>query len=68
LEGTIAGTLAGFFGALLFVPLTSAFLGSLIAMIAEVVKIDFNDTTLDDNLTVPLVAGTVILLVNAYVL
>jgi dolichol kinase len=37
-------------------------------MIAEVVKIDFNDTTLDDNLTVPLVAGTVILLVNAYVL
>ena len=64
LEGTIAGALAGFIGAVLFVPLPEAFLGSLGAMIAEVVKIDLNDTTLDDNLIVPLVAGTIMLLVG----
>ena len=67
LEGTLAGTLAGFFGALIFVPIPEAFLGSLIAMIAEVVKIDFNENTLDDNLVVPLVAGTVMFLVGIYI-
>ena len=67
LEGTLAGTLAGFFGALFFVPIPEAFLGSLGAMIAEVIKIDFNDTTLDDNLVVPLIAGTVMVLVGKFV-
>jgi dolichol kinase len=66
LEGTIAGTLSGFLGALLFVPPVEAFLGSVVAMIAEVVKIDLNDYTLDDNLVVPLVAGTVMLLTKMY--
>ncbi len=66
-EGTLAGAIAGFLGAVLFVPVPEAFLGSLGAMIAEVVKIDLNDTTLDDNLVVPLVAGTVILLVGRWV-
>lgn len=67
LEGTLAGTLAGFLGAVFFVPIPEAFLGSLGAMIAEVIKIDFNDTTLDDNVVVPLVAGTVMLLVGKFV-
>ncbi len=67
LEGTLAGTLAGFLGALIFVPIPEAFLGSAAAMIAEVIKIDFNDTTLDDNLIVPLVAGTVMVLVGKFV-
>jgi dolichol kinase len=66
LEGTMAGTLGGFAAAALFVPIPEAFLGSMAAMIAEVVKIDFNDHTLDDNLIVPLVAGTVMLLVRVY--
>ena len=66
LEGTIAGTLAGFLGALFFVPASQAFLGSAAAMIAEVIKIDFNERTLDDNLIVPLVAGTVIFLLQKY--
>ena len=61
-----AGTLAGFAGAVIFVPIPEAFLGSLVAMIAEVVKIDFNEKSLDDNLVVPLVAGTVMLLVRSY--
>lgn len=63
LEGTLMGTLAGFFGAVFFVPIPEAFLGSAAAMIAEVIKIDFNENTLDDNLVVPLVAGTVMVLV-----
>ncbi|MBU0470820.1 MAG: SEC59/DGK1/VTE5 family protein [Nanoarchaeota archaeon] len=66
LEGTLAGTLAGFFGALVFVPFPEAFLGAFGAMIVEVVKIDFNDLTLDDNLVVPLVAGTIMFLLRTY--
>ena len=66
LEGTIAGTIAGFLGAALFVPTTEAFLGAAIAMIAEVIKIDLNDNTIDDNIIVPLVAGTIMLLLRIY--
>ncbi|MFH1276597.1 MAG: hypothetical protein ABIH82_05805 [Candidatus Woesearchaeota archaeon] len=66
LEGTLAGTVAGFLGAMFFVSIPEAFFGSLIAMIAEVIKIDLNDHTLDDNLVVPLVAGTVIFLMRMY--
>ena len=65
-EGTFFGTLAGFVGAVIFVPIPEAFLGSLAAMIAEVIKIDLNEKSLDDNLVVPLVAGTVMLLVRNY--
>lgn len=65
-EGTIFGALAGSLGALLFVPFPEALLGSFGAMIAEVIKIDFNDRTLDDNLVVPLVAGTIIFLLRSY--
>ena len=67
LEGTLVGAMAGFLGAWLFVPVPEAFFGSFIAMIAEVVKIDFNENTLDDNLIVPLVAGTVMLLLGRFV-
>ena len=66
LEGTLAGTFAGFLGAVLFVPIPEAVLGSAVAMIAEVVKIDLNDNTIDDNLVVPLVAGTVMFLVRLW--
>jgi len=65
-EGTLAGTVCGFFGAVLFVPIPEAFLGSLGAMFGEVIKIDLNERTLDDNLIVPLVAGTVMFLVRSY--
>ncbi len=67
LEGTFAGTVAGALAAAMFVPFPEAFLGSLAAMLLEVVKIDFNDFTLDDNLIVPLVAGTVMVLIRMYV-
>ena len=66
LEGTIAGTIAGFLGAMIFVPFPLALFGSAAAMIAEVIKIDLNEYTLDDNLVVPLIAGTIMLLVRMY--
>lgn len=66
LEGTVAGILAGFLGALVFVPVSEAFLGSLGAMVAEVLEFDMNKRSIDDNLVVPLVAGTVIFLVRSY--
>ena len=65
-EGTLAGTIAGFCGAIFFVSPTEAFLASFAAMVAEVVQIDFNKNTLDDNLVVPLIAGTVIVLMRIY--
>ncbi len=66
LEGTLAGTIAGALGAMLFIPIPEAVLGSFVAMMVEVVKIDLNDKTLDDNIIVPLVAGTVIFLIRTY--
>lgn len=65
-EGTLAGTAAGFLGAVFFVSIPEAFIASFIAMVAEVVQIDFNNNTLDDNVVVPLIAGTVIFLMKTY--
>ncbi len=65
-EGTIAGTIAGFTGAMFYVSPVEALVASFAAMAAEVIQIDFNGNTLDDNLVVPLVAGTVILLMRMY--
>ncbi len=67
LEGTLAGILAGFLGAMLFVSPAKALVGSFAAMVAEVVEIDLNKNTLDDNLIVPLAAGTAIFLLKMYV-
>lgn len=66
LEGTVAGTLAGFLGALVFVPFPEAFLGSLGAMAAEALHFELNQHQVDDNLVVPLVAGTIMYLIRGY--
>ena len=65
-EGTLVGFGAGFFSALIFVPAHEAFFGSFVAMAAEVVKFDLNENTIDDNLIVPVVAGTIMFLVRMY--
>src|SRR3989344_1209408 len=59
LEGTIAGFIAGFLGALIFLPFLEAFLASLAAMIVEGVEMKIRAEQVDDNLIIPLVAGTV---------
>lgn len=60
LKGALVGGLAGFFGALLFVSPIFAFVSSLIAMIIEGIDIKLGFTQVDDNLIIPIVAGTII--------
>ena len=67
-EGTLAGMIAGFLGALLFVPAIYALIGSFIGMVAEVIELEFNDKSLDDNIIVPLAAGTAMFLAQKYFL
>lgn len=63
-EGTLMGAGAGFLGALFFVSPSEAFLASLGAMLAEAMEFDLNQQHIDDNLVIPLVAGTIILLLR----
>ena len=60
LEGTIAGFVAGFIGALLFAKPLESFFASLAAMVIEAIEIKIGTQQVDDNLFVPLVAGSVI--------
>lgn len=63
LEGNIAGFLVAFLGAMLFVSPLEAFLASIFAMIIE--AIDFiKGRRIEDNVTMPLVAGITILLLR----
>ncbi len=64
LEGTIAGFVASFIGALFFVGWHEAFLASLAAMLVEAIEIKIGTEQIDDNLVVPLVAGAVIWLIR----
>ncbi|MBT4604091.1 hypothetical protein HOC01_00490 [archaeon] len=66
IEGPIFGATAGFVGALLFIPIHEAFLAATIAMTAELAELKFGDKILDDNILVPLVAGTTILLLRTF--
>ncbi len=66
LEGTVLGAGVAFFGALFFVPPFEALIGSFAAMIAEAIQLELNRRPIDDNFIIPLVAGTVIHLVRAY--
>ena len=66
LEGTIAGFIAGFLGASVFLPWHEAFLASLAAMIVEAIEIKIGTQQVDDNLIVPFVAGAVVWLVRLF--
>lgn len=60
LEGTIAGFVGGFIGALVFLPWQEAFFASLAAMIAETIDVNIGAKQVDDNIVVPLVAGATV--------
>ena len=66
IEGNIAGGITGFLGAMLFVSPLFAFLASFGAMTAEAVELKMNNKIIDDNIIVPLVAGTIIHLMRMY--
>ena len=60
IEGTAAGIAAGFLGAVIFVSPIYALLGSFFAMTFESVELKVGEHIVDDNLSVPIVAGFVI--------
>jgi len=60
--GTIAGMLAAFIGASFFVKPLFAFIAAFIAMLSENISLRVGLEEVDDNVIVPLVAGTMIFL------
>jgi len=68
LEGSLAGLIAAFLGALIFVHPLLAFLGALAGMVAEALQLQLNNNEVDDNIIVPLVAGTAMLLARYFLL
>ncbi|MEI6058262.1 MAG: hypothetical protein WCP89_00670 [archaeon] len=64
IEGTIVGAIVGFLFASFFVNPFIAFAGAFIAMFLESVEIAMAEQTLDDNLLIPLVAGSVMKLLS----
>lgn len=65
-EGNIIGGLAGFLAALSFVNPVHAFLASFGAMAVEAVELKMNDQIVDDNIIVPLAAGTILYVIRLY--
>ncbi|MDD5086394.1 MAG: hypothetical protein PHV16_01450 [Candidatus Nanoarchaeia archaeon] len=66
IEGNIAGAIAGFIAASFFVNPVYAFIASFGAMTAETIEIKMQERIVDDNITVPLVAGTILYLLKIY--
>lgn len=65
-EGTFTGGLLGGFAACAFVTPFEAFAAGFIAMIFEAMELRLNQKILNDNVIVPLVAGTVIVLIRKF--
>ena len=59
LEGFFVGLLAGFLGALFFVPPVVALWGAVAGSVIEIFEIKIGQHKIDDNLTVPLASGLV---------
>ena len=66
IEGNIFGIIIGSLVASFFVPIYIAFAGCFVAMFIEAVEIAMGGVTIDDNLLIPLVAGTVMHLVSGF--
>jgi undecaprenyl-diphosphatase len=64
IEGVFAGIIAGFFGALFFVPALHALVAATSAMLVEAIEFNIPPIQVDDNLLVPLVAGASLLLMG----
>jgi dolichol kinase len=59
LLGILIGGLAATFSAAFYVPISSAFFGSMIAMLIEAHNVKIAGFRLDDNLLIPVIAGLV---------
>jgi dolichol kinase len=58
-EGLLIGVFFATLGALVFVSFLQAFLGSLISMVVESLDLKVRNVEIDDNILIPLVAGTI---------
>jgi dolichol kinase len=63
IEGNIMGALFGGFAASFFVAPLNAFISAFFALFLESVEIKMNDVILDDNIVIPLAAGTAMMIV-----
>jgi len=68
IEGNIAGALISGLFAMFFVPFYLAFSASLTAMIFELLVIKIKNIQLDDNLIIPLAAGTAMFLIVRFLI
>lgn len=66
IEGTLAGIILGTIGASFFVSSFESVLAASSAMIVEATEIKLNNKILSDNILVPLVAGTVIVMLRRF--
>ncbi len=66
IEGSIFGAITAFVGAILFVPIHEAIIASTLAMTAELAELKFGNNILNDNILVPLTAGTTIILLRMF--
>lgn len=65
LEGVIAGIIAASLGAMLFISPLKAITASFFAMVLEGIDLKFFKLKIDDNITIPLIAGLVIWLMGS---
>ena len=66
IEGILFGIIIGTLSAMFFVNFTEAFVASFFAMFIEAIEIKVSDEHIDDNLLIPLVAGTVMFLLRIW--
>ena len=66
IEGMIAGFIAAFIGALVFLPWHEAIIASFFAMLAEGLEIRIGAEQVDDNIIIPLVAAIAISLAQMF--
>ncbi|MBS3102698.1 hypothetical protein J4458_04610 [Candidatus Woesearchaeota archaeon] len=66
IEGSVAGFIAAFIGALIFLPWHEALFASLVAMVVESIELKLGRTQIDDNVVIPLVAGIAIWVVRLF--
>src|SRR3989344_9240744 len=67
-EGAFAGFVAGTIAGAFFVPFLLALFASLASMFAEALSFKLQEEDVDDNVIIPLVAGTVIFLLQKFFL
>ena len=66
-EGAIAGAIAGFLGAVFFVPWLFALIAASISMLIEGIDLEIKGFKIDDNLLIPIVAAVVMSSLNSLI-